>query len=173
MSICIVLMPYLYDNVCFKLLGFLENSWNFIFSHSCTNPATNFHVSCMYVFSCTRGGSRILVTGIPSVSIQAIFLGDLPPNPKFPLQKNNQNTPKNASNSPLPQICSFPQSTKSRMNTRSNIWGRNRNWGRERARIDSEVQEKAGSPSPEKFRDLNWEWCKLVYIWSVIQLFKS
>ena len=39
MSICIVLMPYLPDNVCFKLLGFLENS------HSCTNPATNFYVS--------------------------------------------------------------------------------------------------------------------------------
>ena len=63
-----------------------------------------------------------------------------------------------------PQICGFPRSTKSRINTRSNIWGRNRIEGGKRAKINGEVQEKAGSPSLENVWDLNWKWCKLVYI---------
>ena len=70
---------------------------------------------------------------------------------------------------PPPQICGFPQSTKSRINTIGPISeGETRIEGGKRAMIVGEVQEKAGSPSSENFWDLNWKWCKLVYIWSVI-----
>ena len=82
--------------VWFKLLGFLENSWNFIFSHSCTNPATSFHAGAELRMQDFGNGGPISVNS-------SYLLGDLPPNSKFPLQKNTQNTQENASNLPPPR----------------------------------------------------------------------
>ena len=102
-----------------------------------------------------RGGSRILVTGVQSVLIQAIFWGIYPriPNSHSRKTPKTHTKMKNASNlPPPPQICGFPQSTKSRINTIGPISeGETRIEGGKRARIDGEVQEKAGSPSPENF----------------------
>ena len=145
MSICIVLMPYRPDNVCFKLLGLLENSWNSIFSHSCTNPATSFHISQW------RGGSRILETGVQSVLIPAIFWGFTFPQSQIPPEKHPKHTHnKNASNLPLRYV--LPLRAPSLELTLGPI-SEDRTWieGAKRAKIDGKAQEKAGEPLARKF----------------------
>ena len=97
-----------------------------------------------------RGGSRILVTGVQSVLIPAIFWGIYPRIPNSHSRKTPK-TQENASNLPHPPDMWFPRSTKSRINTRSNIWGRNPNWGREACEDWWRSPRKGGKPLARKF----------------------
>ena len=86
-------MPYLLDNVC------ASSSWDFW-----KNPEISFSLTAVPTLQPVFMQGRIqdFGNGDPISVNSSYLLGDLPPNSKFELQKNTQNTQENASN--LPQI---------------------------------------------------------------------
>ena len=90
-------------------------------------------------FSC-RCGSRILVTGVQSVLIPAIFWGIYPRIPNSHSRKTPKTHKKMHQIYPPPPDMWFPQSTESRINTIGPISeGETRIEGGKRAKIDGEV----------------------------------
>ena len=92
-------MPYLLDNVC------ASSSWDFW-----KTPEISFSLTAVPTLQPVFMQGRIqdFGNGGPISVNSSYLLGDLPPNSKFPLQKNTQNTQENASNlPPPPQICGF------------------------------------------------------------------
>ena len=93
-------MPYLLDNVC------ASSSWDFW-----KTPEISFSLTAVSTLQPVFMQGRIQDSGNggPINVNSSYLLVDLPPNSKFPLQKNTQNTQENASNlpPPPPQICGF------------------------------------------------------------------
>ena len=92
-------MPYLLDNyVC------ASSSWDFW-----KTPKISFSLTAVPTLQPVFMLGRIqdFGNGGPISVNSSYLLGDLPPNYKFSLQKNTQNTQENASNLPPPQICGF------------------------------------------------------------------
>ena len=79
------------------------------------------------------------------ISVNSSYLlGDLPPNSKFPLQKNTQTHKKmhQIYHPPPPPDMWFPQSTKSRINIGPISEGETRIEGGKRAKIDGESKKR-------------------------------
>ena len=91
-------MPYLLDSVCASI------SWGFW-----KTPEISFSLTAVPTLQPVfmQGWIQEFGNGGPTSINSSYLLGDLPPNSKFPLQKNTQNTQENASNLPPTQICGF------------------------------------------------------------------